>query len=304
MFVLSFLRTIKFAFQDIFRNISLSLMTVLILVLMLLSVNTLLMIRFLTTQATQSVKNQIDVSIFFAHDATDEQITEIQSFIDSFPEVIESQNLSRADVLEEFRAQYADNADITASLDELGDNPLGPTMIVKTREPGDYTKIIEALRVPEYRDVVVAKTFGDTEKAITRINTITSQVERFSLLLTALFAIIAFLIIFNTIRVAIYTQRIEITIKKLVGATNWFIRSPYIIEALFFTLFSVAITLILILFATQFLDPFVEVVFGQPELLTGYFMSNILSLFGSQFLAVLLLTIFSSSLAMRRHLRA
>ncbi|OGH58901.1 MAG: hypothetical protein A2725_04100 [Candidatus Magasanikbacteria bacterium RIFCSPHIGHO2_01_FULL_33_34] len=300
----SFFRAIKFAFQDIFRNISLSLMTVLILVLMLLSVNTLIIIKFFTSQATQSVKDQIDVSIFFAHTASDEEIDEVQSYIKSFPEVSNVEYFSKDQVLEDFKAKYSDNENIIASIEELDENPLGPTMIVKTRNPGDYNKLITALSVPEYQDIVVAKTFVDTELAIERIDNITTQVERFSVILTGLFGVIAFLIIFNTIRVAIYTQRIEITIKKLVGATNWFIRSPYIIESFIFTVFSVGITYFLMKFAAGLIDPYVAVVFKKEWLLTDYLTSNIIVLVGSQFLAVLLLTIFSSFLAMRRHLKA
>ncbi|OGH76916.1 MAG: hypothetical protein A2469_02025 [Candidatus Magasanikbacteria bacterium RIFOXYC2_FULL_40_16] len=300
----SLFRAIKFAFQDIFRNFSLSLMTVLILVLMLLSVNTLVVIKFFTSQATQSIKDQIDVSIFFAHTATDEEIAEVQSFIKSFPEVSNVQYLSKEQVLEKFKEQYSDNENIIASLEELDENPLGSTMIVKTRNPGDYNKLIEALSVPEYEDIVVAKTFVDTELAIERINNITTQVERFSVILTGLFGVIAFLIIFNTIRVAIFTQRVEITIKKLVGATNWFIRSPYIIESFIFTAISVAITYFLMRFAAGLIDPYVAVVFKKDWLLTNYISSNIMMLVGSQFVVVLLLTIFSSFLAMRRHLKA
>ena len=300
----SLFRAIKFAFQDIFRNFSLSLMTVLILVLMLLSVNTLVVIKFFTSQATQSIKDQIDVSIFFAHTATDEEIAEVQSFIKSFPEVSNVQYLSKEQVLEKFKEQYSDNENIIASLEELDENPLGSTMIVKTRNPGDYNKLIEALSVPEYEDIVVAKTFVDTELAIERINNITTQVERFSVILTGLFGVIAFLIIFNTIRVAIFTQRVEITIKKLVGATNWFIRSPYIIESFIFTAISVAITYFLMRFAAGLIDPYVAVVFKKDWLLTNYISSNIMMLVGSQFVVVLLLTIFSSFLAMRKHLKA
>ena len=103
---------------------------------------------------------------------------------------------------------------------------------------------------------------------------------------------------------AIFTQRVEITIKKLVGATNWFIRSPYIIESFIFTAISVAITYFLMRFAAGLIDPYVAVVFKKDWLLTNYISSNIMMLVGSQFVVVLLLTIFSSFLAMRRHLKA
>lgn len=300
---MSFFRIFRFAFQDMVRNFSLSVMTVFILVLMLLSMNTIVALRAMTEEATRIVKEQIDVSIFFSHTASNEQIQEIRSVVTNFPETIGVTFYTSEEVLEQFRAQYQDSPDVITSLDELEENPLGPTMVVKTREPQDYKKIIDALQVPEYESIIEAKTFGDTEVTINRIEVITSQVERFSVALSTMFAVIAFLIIFNTIRVSIYTQRTEISIKKLVGATNWFVRGPYLVQAVFFTLFSVIIAGGLVFFGVQSLDPHVAVVFEKNNVLTNYFTSNILLLTIVQIVAVLLLTTVSSTLAMRKHLR-
>lgn len=279
-------------------------MTILILVLMLLSVNTVFIVDVLTKKAAASIKEQIDVSIYFDPKAQGEDIVEIREYVASFPEVVDVTYHSAEDVLEQFREEHKNNPDILASLDELDENPLGPTMIVKVREPEYYGKIITALDVPEYEDIIEAKTFSDTQKAIDRIHTITTQVERFSLVLSGFFAVIAFIIIFNTVRVAIYTQRMEITIKKLVGATNWFIRSPYIVTSLFFSIVSVAIAYGVILATAGLLDPYIGIVFQTDPFLTAYFKSNILLLGGIQFVAVLLLTIVSTMIAMRKYLRA
>ena len=301
--MLSFLRLIKFALQDIYRNFSLSFMTILILVLMLLSINTFVIINVITGEAVASVKEQIDVSVYFAHDADGDQIEEVKSYVNSFPEVIEVVYLTREEVLEDFKRQHADNSDIMTSLEELGDNPLGSTMIVKTREPQDYEKVITALTIPEYENIIEAKTFGDTQKAIERIDTITKQVEKFAAGVSILFAVIAFLIIFNTIRVAIYTQRTEISIKKLVGATNWFVRGPYLVESFIFSVISVITTYALVVLLLHILDPYVSVVFQETDILTNYYNSNTVTLILIQFGAVLLLTILSSLLAMRKHLK-
>jgi cell division transport system permease protein len=301
--MLGFLRVAKFAIQDIARNASLSFMTVLVLVLMLLSVNTVIIVRTLTGEATNSIKERIDVSIYFDHTATQDQISEIESYVKAFPEVTKAELLSRESVLEEFKKKYDGNDEISAAIAELDENPLGATLVVKTREPGDYKKIIESLSVPEYEHVIESKTFEDTEQAIAKIDVIMSQVEKFSFALSAFFAFIAFIIIFNTVRVAIYTQRIEISIKKLVGATNWFIRGPYAIEALIFSLISVVVTYGVIMLVSSFLDPYISVVFGDATFLTNYFNSHIILLFGSQFIGVFALTILSSFFAMRKHLR-
>lgn len=303
MMILSILRVIKFAFQDILRNISLAFMTVVILVLMLLSVNTLLFIRLMTGQAIQSVKEHIDVSIFFSPQASPKQIDEARKYVASFPEVTRLDFQTSEDVYKQFRQLYAHNPQILASLEELKDNPLGPTMIVQTRDPIDYQKIIKALSVPEYSSIIEAKTFGDTETAIRRIHVITSQVEKFSIILVSLFGFIAFLVIFNTIRVSIYTQRAEINIKKLVGATNWFVRGPYLVESVVFSLLAVLMTAALVYPAARWLEPYVTAMFNHPAILTTALRSHIVWLFVSQFTGVLLLTVFSSALAMRKHLK-
>lgn len=300
----SFLRVIKFALQDIVRNASLSFMTVLMLTLMLLSINVLLILNVLTNQATSLVKDQVDVSVFFVPTATDEQVQEVKEYVELFNDIKTVEIISKEQVLAEFRASHEQSPDIIASLDELGENPFGATMVIQTQTPGVYQKIIDSLQVPEYTSIIESKTFGDTEVAITRIETITTQVERFSIALSILFGVIAFVIIFNTIRVAIFTHRIEIVIKKLVGATNWFVRGPYLVEAVIFSGISIGLTAAVVWAVLPTLDLYVGSVFEQERILTNYFSSHILMLLCAQVFGTLVLTLFSSLLAMRKHLRA
>ena len=300
----SFLRILKFAFQDLARNFSLSFMTVFILVLMLLSVNTLWSLDVLTKAAVEAVKKQIDISIYFVPQATDKNVNEIKTYVEMFPEVTDIKLQSKEEVLASFRAQHLAQKEALDALDELGSNPFGPTMIIKTKEPQDYKKIIDALNVPEYENLIEAKSFDNHEDAIERLQNITNRIEKIGFGLTVLFALISFLIIFNTIRVAINTQRMEINIKRLVGASNWFIRGPYFVESLVFTMLSIAFTMVIVFLGLKWIDPYLAVVLPNGFSLTNYFQSNMLMLFGAQALAVLLLTVVSSGLAMRKQLRA
>ncbi len=301
--MLSFFRVVSFAIQDILRNVSLSFMTIFVLVLMTLSLNSLVVMYVLTDKATTAIEEKIDVTIYFDHEATSEDIEEVISYIKSFPEVVSTVYLGVDDVIAEFTEFHKDNPDILASLEELDQNPLGATLVIKTANPNDYSRIIEALQVPEYDAIIEAKSFGDTQKAIDRVNTITTQVQHVTLLFSALFSLVAFLVIFNTVRVAIFTQRIEISIKKLVGATNWFIRGPYIISAFLFSVAAIIISYAVSLLLFGFVDPYVTVVFGEYAILTNYFLSHILLIAGIEFLCVLSLTILSSSFAMRKYLQ-
>src|SRR3989339_906017 len=296
-------RVFKFAFQDVGRNIGMSFMTVFILVLMLLSVNALWSVEILTGEAVHLVKDQINVSIYFTAEAKDDQVTEIQNYLKSFPEVVNLEISNSEAVLESFRERHKLNPEVLGALDELGGNPFGPTIVVKTREPGDYQKIITALDLPEYQNLIEAKSFDENREAIDKIHNITKRLETMVLGLAVLFAIISFLVIFNTVRVAIQGQRMEISIKRLVGASNWFIRGPYVLESLVFTVVSVALTAGVVFWGLNFVDKYLAVVFPSAFSLTNYYFSHILSIFGVQAVAVLLLTILSSGLAMRRQLK-
>ena len=301
--MLAFLRVIKYAFQDIGRNLGLSFMTVFILILMLLSVNTLLSVDALTNAAVTAVKDQVNTSIYFTPESSDANVKEIQDYLQSFPEVIGLTVQNRDEVMASFKNRYNNNPDVLSALNELGENPFGPTIFIKTREPGDYEKIIKALDVPEYNNLIEAKSFEGEEDAITKLQNIMNRVEKVGFGLSVVFAIIAFLVIFNTIRVAINSQKAEIGIKRLVGASNWFIRGPYLVESFLYSVFSILVMGAILVLALHFIDPYLAVVFPNNFSLTNYFKSNILWLAGYQFLAVLVLNILSSTLAMRKQLK-
>lgn len=299
----SIYRVIKFALQDIFRNLGLSTMTVFILVLMLLSVNVLWAVDVLTNQATGLIKEQINISLYFKAETTDKNLEEIQTYLGVLPEIKEMQVVSRDAVLDSFKNRHKLSSEVLSALAELQDNPFGPTLVIKTKEPEDYKKVLQAVDVPEYDALIETKSFEGNEEGIEKLQNITTRIEKVGFGLSLLFAIISFLIIFNTIRVSIYTQRIEISIKRLVGASAWFIRGPYIVEAVVFALLSVGLNFSLIYLALSFVDPYLSVVFANGFTLTNYYNSHIILLVGIQFVSVLLLTIISSGLAMRRQLK-
>jgi len=272
----SLFRIFKFAFQDLARNLGLSSMTVFILILMLLSINTLWSLDILTKESVRLVKQQINVSFYLTPETTEKNVKEIKAYLATFPEVEEAEVLTREQVLSSFKTRHQLSTEVLQALAELGGNPFGPTIVVKTKEPEDYKKVIQALSVPEYEKLIEGKSFEGHEEALDRIQAITNRVEKVGLGVTLLFALISFLIIFNTIRVAIHTQRVEISIKRLVGANNWFIRGPYLVESLIFTVVSMSVTIVIVMFVTKWLDRYLSVAFPTNFSLTNYYESHML----------------------------
>ena len=302
--MVSLWRVIKFAFQDLGRNIGLAFMTVFILVLMLISVNLLLTVQILTTQAVSRIKDQVTINIFFKSGVKDKEVDEVVSYIKSFPEIAESKVFTPAEVLEQFKNRHKNSPEVLEALKELDDNPFGSSMSLRTKEPEDYQKIISRLAIPEYQSLIDAKSFDGNETAVQHLQLIMNRVESVVAGLSIVFAVISFLVIFNTIRVGIYTQRTEIGIKRLVGANNWFIRGPYLVESIIFTALSVFCANIAVYTVFKRLDPYVSSLFSGGFSLTNYYTSHIVYLSSVQIGAVLALTVASSALAMRKHLRA
>lgn len=302
MFI-AFVRAINYGLQNFWRNLGLSLTTITILILTLLSVNVLFILNILTNEAIQSVTERIDISLYFKPETSIEEADEVKKYIETFNEISAVRLLPQEEVLKNFREKHKNDAQILESIDALDENPLPITLTVKTNSPSDYKKILEEIDVAQYRDIIESKTYDDHAQIIERINFIANRVNYLAYIVSAAFSVIAFLIIFNAIRVAIYSQREEISIKKLVGATNWFIRAPFLFDGFLFALISVAITAVAVLAVLKFADPYISAILPGEFSIFLHFMREAPQIFGIQFLAVLTLIGISSAFAMRRHLR-
>lgn len=286
------------------RNAGLAFITMTILSLALVSVNALFGLRALTSAAIRAVEQQVDVSIFFNPRATPDQIEKVKTYVYQVAAVSRTDYMSPEQALAAFRERHAGDPDIVKSLDVLEGNPLGAILVVRTKDTADYKKILTALAADEFKTVIQKRSFEDRSKIVENVQLLTSRLERLSAGLAGIFAIIAILIIFNAIRVAIYTQREEISIKKLVGATNGFIRAPFLIEAFVYVVVSIGVTALLIALATRVIDPYLgPLISGGGFSLWGTFFDLWYVVFGAQLVIVLSVAWLTAALAMRKYLR-
>jgi cell division transport system permease protein len=134
----------------------------------------------------------------------------------------------------EFRERHQDDQDIVGALDELGDNPFGASLAIKAKESSQFESIYRFVKAKEDSGLgvpIIESINYDRNKAvIDQLSVVTNYVERFGLVVTIVFALASMLITFNTIRLAIYSAREEIAVMRLVGATNMYIRGPFMVE--------------------------------------------------------------------------
>lgn len=297
-------RIIKFAAQDFWRNIWLSVITITILVMALFSVNFLIVFNLIADNVISAVHEKIDVSIYFVPEATAGEVSNVKSSLDKLVEVKEIKYISPEEALQKFQEEHAEDPDILESLEQIEGNPLGAALVVKAKRLDDYPKILDEVNKPEYQNIIQDKNFEDHKAIIGKINNITEKVETVGLIVIAVFILIAIVIVFNTIKIAIYTHRGEIEIKRLVGATNWFISAPFIVEGIFYSLIACLLIIAIIYPLIGILDPYLIKFFeGLDFSVLNYFNEHFFAIFGLQLVLVIILNVISSSLAIGKYLR-
>ncbi|MEK7546326.1 MAG: permease-like cell division protein FtsX [Patescibacteria group bacterium] len=300
---LSAARVVKFAFRDFWRNLGLSLMTISILVLTYFSLNLLVIVNFFTDAAIQVIEDRVDVSVYFGPDVSDERVHGVRGNLTSLPEVKDVVFISREEALERFRKNHAEEPEILAALQEVGENPLGPVLVIKAKDAGRYGPILEALDSPAVKSLVEDKTVQDHKALIERLTSVTARVQRAALGLSLVFALISLLIVFNTIRVSIYIHREEIAIMRLVGASSDFVRIPFLIETVLFNAISLAAVAAFVFPALNVIEPAANAFFDANVGVTSYYAENWMKVFGYQLGAVTFLSLAATALSMRRYLK-
>lgn len=281
-----------------------SVITITILVMALFSVNFLIVFKLIAGNVIDAVHNKIDVSIYFSTAATAGEVNNVKSSLDKLADVKEIKLVSPEEALERFKTEHADEPDILESLGQLEGNPLGASLVIKAKTLDGYSKIIEEVNKPEYQKIIQDKNFDDHKTIIGRINNITKKVETAGFAAIAIFVFIAVIIVFNTIKIAIYTHRGEIEIKRLVGATNWFISMPFLVEGIFFSIISCVLIVAIVYPLLGLFDPYLAKFFeGLDFSVLAYFQKNFLAIFGTQLLAAMILNVLSSGLAIGKYVR-
>jgi cell division transport system permease protein len=298
------IRVSTFALQNFWRNIWLSVVTVTIVTVSLFSVSMLGVLIYLSNTALSNLQQKIDIAVYLKPELKDEQVVNLKGKIEQLQGVQSLEVVTPAQALERFKAKHQNDPLIAESILELGSNPLGTTFIVKAETEDSYSNILQQLQTKDYTPYIQEARFDDYQKVIDSIAGLTAKVKRLGFAISLMFLLVTLLVVFNTIRINIYTHREEIGIMRLVGATSWFIRGPFWAESVLYALVATLVTAALFFPMLQLSEPYVNAFFSGFELdLVGYFTRNSLLFFGAQFLGVMALNILASSVAMRRYLK-
>lgn len=302
----SFYRITRFAFQNFWRDVWLSTVTIVIFVLAITLVGVLSGVKVVTDQAITVLRSKVDVTVSFKPNTAEKLVQDLQTKLEALPETADVVFMSADENLESFKRQHPDDPTILEATEAVGTNPFGPSLKIQARTLDEYPKIAKVLEDQAYANVIEsrAKTLESNQLAIQKLSNFTRNVDRFSLVLTLVFSLIAILVVLNTMRIAIYTHREEIGIMKLVGATNWFVRAPFLVESVFIGLIAAILASLLLLLGISLLAGWFDSLFqGYDVNIAQYFQSNFLAIFWAPLVGAIVLSIVSAGIAVGRYLR-
>ncbi|MBY0309966.1 ABC transporter permease [Patescibacteria group bacterium] len=299
-------RVVRAGFVGFWRSAYVSLASIFVMMVALFVIGSTMLIEQLLTSSLSTLQSKVDINVYFEPSAPQEEIDAVRKAVAALPDVAHVTYLSREDALQRYRERYQNNEIAMQALNELGENPLGATIAIQARETSQYESIARFLE--EQRTQTAAQNpiiedinYARNKESIDTLTSIIAAVERASFITMLVLLIAAVLISFNTIRLAIYTSREEIGIMRLVGASNTFIRGPFMLQGVMYGVISGVLALLILYPVLVWLGPRTELYF-EFNLFT-YFVGNFTYFFVTLVGIGVAIGLISSTLAVARYLR-
>lgn len=299
-------RIIRSGFIGFWRNAFVSLSAIFVVTVTLTVVGAVMLTNELLETSLRQIQNKVDINVYLVTSADEADAEALKTSLESLPDVEEVAYTSREQALTDFRDRHRNDELTIQALEELGDNPLGASLAIRAKETSQYesiAKFLEEQRSNENPEnpVIDRVNFFQNKAAIDKLTNIVDAVERGSYIAMILLIASSVLITFNTVRLAIYTSREEISVMRLVGASNMFIRGPFVLQGVMYGLISGVLTLLILYPVVLWLGPATESFFQFN--IFNYYVTNFPYLFGVLVGSGVVLGMVSSTLAIARYLR-
>lgn len=297
-------RTVREGFTNFYRDKWLTIATVTVMSLTLYLIGTTIFMWVGVTQTIRVIEQRVNISIYFDFDVPEDEIFAIKSRLEKEkPKEIESiQYISRDDALANFKAQESGNADIQEALSLIETNPLPAALVIVAQDFDQYEKINSFFK-SEYPQSILDTNYERNSETINDVKNRMLLVRNATLLLSAIFMIIAILVTFNTVRMNIYAHRKEFEVMRLVGASNTYVKMPVLTEGILYALTSAIIAVGALIFTVYIIDPFAQKALPDVRIFEFY-STSIGSMIAGILFVGLTLGWVSSYIAIRRYLKS
>lgn len=268
--------TLKQAFIQVIRNRTMSLASVFSITAMLLILGLFFVLIVNINMAAEAAKQDYDtVQVYLLDTTTYEQAEEMISKVEGLRGVSEVSYLSKEDALQDWKSDWGESAYL---LDSLSGNPLPNSVVVTVESLETSDTVVEALR--DLDGVEDVKYYKETVEKLVKI---TNAIQIAALVIMVFLVAVSVVVVSNTIKLTVLARAREIHIMKYVGATNWFIRGPFLIEGIIIGLISAGISVAIVAFVyikvVELIGQDLFLILSTPMVSTKFLTTNLVSVF-------------------------
>lgn len=296
-------RILKGGWDVFYRNGEIIAANVFILAITISLITSLFLLRDVSKIMISKIEEKADISVYFKEDVPEKDILGIQDKVAQDPEVKEIRYVSKEDALNSFRERYKDRPTLIESLKYVDRNPFLASLNITAKDASQYESVSNFIEHSEFTNMIEKINYPKRKILIDRIFNITSIVSKIGIILSAILIFVSVLITFNTVRLAVTNFGDEIYIQRLVGASNWFIRGPFIVQGMISGIVAALACLIIFGFAIWYFSPKVEYFFSDVNIF-NIFTGNLASLVLIQLAVGVGLGVTSSMAAIARYLKS
>jgi cell division transport system permease protein len=299
-------RIIVAGIVNFFRNSWLSVAATAVMVVSLIIILSTVILNVTARNAITELSKNLKISVYLKDDATQKEVQRLQNDLFLNPNVSDVIYVSKEQAQKQFSQNYQDDQKLLEGLALVGGDTLPASLDVSVTDLSQVQAVGEIPQGESYQSTVDSVSLGktDAKKTIDRAASAQKYITTASVIAAAVFAVVSMLIIFNTIRMAIYTRGEEIKIMKLIGATPGYIRGPFLVEASVYGVIAGTVAASLALTSIYSLGGKVA---NQAEFAATYdFFTSvkvIVALYVGAILLGILVGVISSMLAMEKHLK-
>ena len=272
----SFIYTVKQGFTQIFRNRGMSLASIFSILAMLFILGIFLAILVNLNLFTEVVKQDYDqVEIFMEETSSQEQIDGAMSKLENFEGVDSVAYRTKEEALDIMKERWGESGYL---LDSLGENPLPASILISVNSIEDATAVSEYAGTLE--GVEDIQYYQET---VDKLTSVTNGLQIGALVVMAFLIVVCVVVVSNTIKLTVFARAREIRIMKYVGATNWFIRGPFMAEGIIIGIIAAlaAAGLMTLLYSNvvNIIGTQVIAIVSSPLISVGYLAGNMLVIF-------------------------
>lgn len=298
-------RVIRFGVQNYWRNGWLSLAATLMMAMTLFIVSVFALQAYVIKITTQSIQDKLDMSIYVTDIPSEEAVATFVTDLRSSSEVKEVIYLDKTKVMEEWRKLQVEQSIKDQVSNE--NNPLPRTIKVKVNDPTFLDSVAEKVTASELSSEM-RMSYRDNRPVIQHLITQAKRTTRNGIIVSTIFILIAIVFVYNTIRIIIRFRQDEISVMKLVGATDSFVRGPFMVEGALYGIVAGLITLVaLYLYLQNGLSESSSVITSPDTLVADqlfqFFNAHLFAIGGGLITAAVTLAMLCSTISVHHHLK-